>query len=100
MKTIQTEMKSRFLQVCIGVSMVLLSAGFFVRSATSANAAPATKTLMPTAEGQTGKYILTFLKDGNETYTYMTDTETGKTYFLDSKAGKWTTGIPAIPSGL
>ena len=100
METIKTQMKSKFLQICTGISMVLVSAGFFVHSITPANAAPATKTFMPTTVGQTGKYILTFLKDGNDTYTYMTDTETGKTHFYDSKAGKWTTGIPAIPAGL
>lgn len=41
METIKTQMKSKFLQTCIGISMVLLSAGFFVHSITPAIAAPA-----------------------------------------------------------
>ena len=100
METTKTQTKSRFLQVCTGISMVLVAVSIFMYSINTVHAAPVPKTYMPSGVGQVGKYILTFLKDGNDTFTYMTDTESGKTYFLDSKTGKWTTGIPAIPAGL
>ena len=40
METIKTQIKSKFLQTCIGISMIFLSAGFFVHSITPAMAAP------------------------------------------------------------
>jgi len=117
MKTIKTQIKGKFLQVCIGISIVLLSAGFFVLSInrTSASAPdkfPTPKDFMAQGTDKIGKYSTSMSiipPYNNATYNnntptievIITDTETGKTVlwecYLGKNWGKWNYQIPANP---
>lgn len=62
-------MKSKFLSICLGISLVLVSAGFLIRSAYPAKAAPP----MPST---VGRYQLSVVSHNLKVYAFMFDTET------------------------
>lgn len=64
-------MKNNFLSICLGISLVLVSAGFLIRSAYPAKAAPP----MPSAAG---KYQLSVVSHNGKLHAWVLDTETGK----------------------
>ena len=113
MEIIKTQMKNKFLQVSIGISMMLVAAGFFVLSinhvsASSPDKVPTPKDFMAQGGSKIGKYQVSlnsiYLTDGNLTRNAMViDTETGKTacYYRDAGA-EWkliSAQLPANPIG-
>ncbi len=84
-------MKNKFLQVSIGVSMMLMAIGFFVRSFHNVQAAQQTpENVQRTGVSMVGKYqvFLAFDPNGFKNVIIM-NTETGKSvYYLDIKS-KW-----------
>jgi len=87
-------MKNKFLNISIGVSIMLLSGGFFLRSVPTANAAPAPETFAEEGTNKTGKYQLqVYLNGEGRRYGIVWDTETGK-----SKAF-WYNGASFVDDG-
>jgi len=101
-------MKNKFLQVCLGISAVLISASLLVYSISPAKAGTSDKMPAPQSfmdgggASKIGKYSLTYVyeapsKDANGTYTaasyecIILDTETGKTatYYYDINKAVW-----------
>lgn len=81
-------MKNRFLNISIGVSIMLLSGGFFLRSIPTANAAPTPETFVEEGTSKIGKYMFQMcLGADDRRYGVVMDTETGKSkayyYYLD-----------------
>jgi len=72
-------MKNKFLNISIGVSIMLLSGGFFLRSVPTANAIPAPASTIEEGTGKVGKYMFqVFLNSEGKRYGVVMDTETGK----------------------
>lgn len=80
-------MKNRFLQISIGITLMLFGAGFFVRSFSNANAAPSPKTFLTEGTNQIGKYMMSqqVVTLGEYRYYYFLvwDTETGKSKYYN-----------------
>lgn len=91
-------MKNKFFSVSIGISMMLLSAGFFIRSFNIANATPAPEKFFEQGTNKIGKYMMAFqLINANGWYKEILvwDTETGKSkFYLDMNPN---TDLPAKP---
>jgi hypothetical protein len=116
METIKAQNKSKFLQVCIGVSMILISASLFIFSINHASASspekfPALKDFIQQGGGKIGKYACSMCaisggKNANGQFISPTfeiiilDTETGKTicYTGDADNWKWVKDINQIPA--
>jgi hypothetical protein len=106
-------MKNKFLQISFGISLVLFSLAFFIRTISTAQAAPAPEKFISEGTSSIGKYTLTFLaydyvaNNGTESAArrvIIMDTETGKTiyYGLDDGDSGWKKmddQIPANPFG-
>ena len=71
-------MKSNFLQVCLGISMVLISGSFFVRSINTANAAE--PVAIKTHNVKLGP-------SGSEEYPF--GIANGYAYWLEFNSGTW-----------
>lgn len=75
-------MKNRFLNICIGASILLLSAGFFVRSISTADAAPSPENFQDAGTNKIGKYAFQVMQDNEgRLNAVIMDTETGKSKF-------------------
>ena len=79
-------MKTKFLQASIGISMILLAAGFFIRSIDATHAEPNPEKFFEQGTNKIGKYMwIAYVgTNGNANYTIW-DTETGKSkrYYFD-----------------
>jgi hypothetical protein len=80
--------KTKFLQTCIGISIVLLSLGFFFQSIQSAHAAPLSpQKFFQDGVNKIGKYqMLSF----SSTEVLVWDSETGKSIRYSFEGSKWT----------
>ncbi|HXU26042.1 MAG TPA: hypothetical protein VN698_02335 [Bacteroidia bacterium] len=99
METIKTNIKSKFLQVCIGISMVFISAGFFVHSISTVTASPAPVPKDFTTQGvsKIGKYQMVF--DTKNTDFYLVNTETGKSMWWNKAQQLWSANCEGAPAG-
>ena len=88
-------MKTKFLQTCIGISIVLLSMGFFFYSIQSAHAAPLSpEKFFQEGTGKIGKYqMLTF----SSTEVLVWDSETGKSLRYNFEGSKWSVTKYQLP---
>jgi len=83
-------MKNKFLQIAMGTSMLFITAGFFVRSFNTVQAAPAPEKFLQANSNSIGKYMILQLPvhtgDGTAGFgrLLVLDTETGK-----SKIYRW-----------
>ncbi|MGP8216665.1 MAG: hypothetical protein ACLQQ4_13960 [Bacteroidia bacterium] len=92
-------MNKKFLQVCLGLSMVLLSASVFVYSinpAKAANSLPSPQNFTSSGSNKAGEYNLVITVDGANYNYWLVNTENGKTYKWDNK-GSWKDGLPPAP---
>ncbi len=82
-------MKTKFLQICIGITIVLLSSGFFIRSIVPATAQT---NIGNTEPGKIGKYqiVMSSCVDNIAIYyiASIIDTETGKTQTYTATGGQ------------
>lgn len=97
-------MKNRFLNISVGVSIMLLSGGFFLRSVPTATAAPSPETFVEEGTNKIGKYMMQIFPDPSESYryhAYVWDTETGKSqgYYLLGSDWMKERGLPVNPLG-
>jgi hypothetical protein len=97
-------MKNKFLNISIGVTMMLLGAGFFVRSIKSAEAMPAPESFIDEGTSSIGKYMMQMYTnpgDPGRRYGIVWNTETGKSRGYYSQAGSWTSEklFPENPLG-
>ena len=69
--------------------MVLLAAGFFIRSFEKANAAPTPETFLQQSTNKVGKYMMIMNDDGGSVLVW--DTETGKSMYYGVSNGKFNT---------
>lgn len=72
-------MKTKFLSYCLGVSAVLFSIGFLIRSVAPANAAPSPEEFIQQGTNQIGRYMMSISPETPSTYelVFIWDTETG-----------------------
>lgn len=72
-------MKNKVLTTCLGISAILLSAGFFIRSISPASAAPAPEMFIGEGTNQIGKYMMILSPETEKFYETITiwNTETG-----------------------
>jgi hypothetical protein len=92
-------MKNKFLNICIGLGILFVTGGFFLRSITTAHAAPQFM-----AEGTTkiGKYQMALGQNTEGNIRILIwDTETGKSQLFSEKIvdNKWTIApsVYAVP---
>ena len=93
-------MKNKFLNISIGISIMLLSGGFFLRSVPTANAAPAPENFQDAGTNKIGKYMLqVYLNSEGRRYGIVWDTETGKSkaYSYMGPGGGFTEDGKAFP---
>jgi hypothetical protein len=88
--------KTKFLQTCIGISIVLLSLGFFFHSIPSAQAASLTPDkFLQEGTDKIGKYqMLGF----STTEVLVWDTETGKSIRYTFSGSSWATTKYQLPA--
>jgi len=98
-------MKNKFLQISIGVSMMLLSAGFLVHSIGSANAAlPTPEKFIDQGAAHAGRYMMDYgitQAHGQTDPFYETliwDTQTGKSAMYIFANGVWTLEKYQLPA--
>ena len=73
-------MKTKFLQACIGITIVLLATTFFIRTIDGAQAAPGPDKFFQQGTSKIGKYSMAFVMNSeNWKAVIVMDTETGKT---------------------
>lgn len=96
-------MKNKFLNISIGVTMMLLGAGFFVRSISSANAAPSPQAFIEEGTSKIGKYMFQMytIPGENRRYGLIWNTETGKSKGYYEVGDEWRgeKGFPENPLG-
>ena len=96
-------MKNKFLNICIGTGILFLSAGFFVRSISTANAAPPSPaTFIEEGTSKIGKYQISMVVENNVMSAIIIDTETGKTFLYSNKYSSWqktSNQLPAYATG-
>lgn len=96
--------KNRFLNMSIGVSMIMLSAAFLLRSISPAQAAPSPENFIAEETNKIGKYMITMTPTTADSYTMamVWDTETGKSilyYYSNGKFQKSPGNLPENPLG-
>lgn len=84
-------MKTKFLSVSLGVAMILLAAGFFIRSFNTANAAPKPERFLTEGTSKIGKYSISVVPSGSAIIAIVLNTETGvsETYSYTSYSKPW-----------
>jgi hypothetical protein len=97
-------MKSKFLNICIGMGILFLTGGFFIRSINSANATPPSpKEFIEAGTSKIGKYMMEMYTAGSEgrRYGLIWDTETGKSISYYEVGDDWESekAFPANPLG-
>jgi hypothetical protein len=72
-------MKTKFLSICLGVSAVVFSIAFLIRSVAPAQAAPAPQEFLDAGTNKIGKYMMILSPETEKFYENVTiwDTETG-----------------------
>lgn len=101
-------MKNRFLQISIGISMMLLSTAFLIQSINPSQATPGPEKFLTEGTSKIGKYQMSFtyaiFPDGTAVQRALVwDTETGKSvYYRNDDAGwiKQDNQLPANPIGI
>lgn len=100
-------MKNKFLNVCLGLSAILLSSALFVRSFSTAKAEelPAPQHFMAEGGNKTGKYQMMMSRvaynDGTSNVRIMVwDTETGRSVYwrINPEDNGWTKMGDQLPS--
>ena len=94
-------MKNKFLQISIGISIIMLSLTFLLRSINHADAAPPVEKFLSEGTNTIGKYQMNMVitSTGNAN-VLVWDTETGKsTYYYYSSGWKKAEGLPDSPMG-
>ena len=100
-------MKTRFLSISIGITLMLSGTGFLIRSITSAHAAPSPEAFIEEGTSKIGKYQMA-VTSGSSGGVMVWDSETGASVYYDyvgsayGKAPKWVKGeaqLPADPMG-
>lgn len=77
-------MKSRFLSISIGITLMLFGAGFLIRSIQPANAEPTPQAFVDEGTNKIGKYMFQVFLDGEgRRNAVIMDTETGKSKYYD-----------------
>lgn len=95
-------MKNKFLSICIGVGILFLTGGFFIRSINTANAAPSPERFIEEGTGKIGKYQMD-VSSGTHERLIVWDTETGESTYYEytgsmyGKAAKWIKGEAQLP---
>jgi hypothetical protein len=98
-------MKNKFLLISIGVSMMILSTAFLIRSISPANASPTPDKFISEGTNSVGKYQMTLtfsvFSDGSTaTRALVWDTETGKSVYYRNDTNGWVKQdfqLPASP---
>jgi len=91
-------MNSKFLQICIGITIVLFGLGFLFRSVTSANAAPTPENFAVEGTDKIGKYAITMSEDASSIHCIILDTETGTSkYYYFGGNGEWALSSHQLP---
>jgi hypothetical protein len=101
-------MKNKFLQISIGISIIMLSAGFLIRSISPSQATPGPEKFLAEGVSKIGKFQMSFtyavFPDGTAVQRALVwDTETGKSvYYRNDDAGwvKQDNQLPANPLGI
>jgi len=70
--------KTKFLQTCLGISMVTVSVGFLFQSVQKANASTVPPKVFQPETNKVGKYTTTVLPYGGSIYAVTCETETGQ----------------------
>ncbi len=99
-------MKNKFLEVCIGIAIILFAIGFFFRSFTTVQAAPLSPNDFKKAgTNSIGKYQLSLaintVSSGFSEYAIILDTETGESrsyYCSKGTSWKWKLEDNQLPS--
>lgn len=97
-------MKNKFLQVSAGVTMMLLGAGFFVRSFNTVQAAPTPQMFQEAGTNKIGKYQIALTSYDSKNYglkvcAIIWDTETGASIqYLQSHDNVWSKRDNQLPS--
>ena len=81
--------KTKFFQTCVGVSMVLLSLGFFFHSIQSTTAAPTPDKFFQTGSDKIGKYSMCMFASGSGMVATILNTETGVSMTYSYNGGPW-----------
>ncbi|MDQ3110423.1 MAG: hypothetical protein M3R17_11065 [Bacteroidota bacterium] len=95
-------MKNKFLNISIGITLMLFGTGFLVRSVTSANAAPSPARFMEEGTSKIGKYMMA-ISSGSSERLIVWDSETGASTYYEyagsayGKAPKWIKGEAQLP---
>jgi hypothetical protein len=100
-------MKSKFLQICTGISMVICSIAFLALTTQPSTAAPAPQEFIDAGTNKIGKYLMSLstTTDANGLYfnVIVWDSETGKsTFYKRTGAEEWAPSkfqLPAQPVG-
>lgn len=90
--------KTKFLQTCIGVSIVLLSLGFLFQSVQSASAAPTPEKFFQSGSNKIGKYQMQYHESNGVSLMWIWDTETGTSCNYYYQKGVWTKNTTAPPA--
>lgn len=91
---------NKFLNICIGLGILFLSGGFFLRSITTANAAPPSPAEFVDGVSKIGKYQLALNSANGDQNAMIIDTETGQTYLYVYQNFRWTSAVaPPSPAG-
>lgn len=97
-------MKNKFVQISIGITMMLFGLAFLVRSANTANATPPSpKEFIEEGTSKIGKYQLSLVSSGDATAksAIILNTETGETvyyYFNDDGGSEWSKSKHQLPA--
>lgn len=93
-------MKNKVLSTCLGISAILLSAGFFVQSITPAQAAPTPAMFTTEGTNQIGKYMMVVNPESAEVYevVYVWNTETGESVRYAKKPSGYEKSTLQLPT--
>lgn len=93
-------MKNNFLQVSIGVTIMLFGAGFFIHTLKTATATPNPEMFIQQGANKIGKYMMMETHySNNRSATIVWDTETGnsRVYYFSNDEGKYMLDPSHIP---
>ncbi|MBI3510920.1 MAG: hypothetical protein HY064_09650 [Bacteroidetes bacterium] len=91
-------MKNKFLQICIGITLVLFGAGFLIRSVSTADAAPRPENFIDEGSSQIGKYTVTMSEDANTMHCIILNTADGSSkYYYFGGSGEWMLSEHQLP---
>ena len=85
-------MKTKFLQISLGLSAMMLSAAFLIQSISPTQAAPSPKNFLTEGTNKIGKYMMQMYTNGADPtrrYGIVWDTETGKSIGYFAQGSDW-----------